>query len=298
MSAEFSILVPTYGRPGPLAMCLRSLARLDYPRRGFEVIVVDDGSGIPIEPVVAPYREQLDLKLIRQPNAGPARARNTGAAQATRPFLAFTDDDCRPDSGWLKALAERFSATPENAIGGRTLNALPENPYATASQLLIDYLYAYYNAGGRGPRFFATNNLALPADRFRQLGGFDARFPLAAGEDRDFCDRWLHHGYGLTYAPEAVVYHSHALTWRTFWRQHFHYGRGAFHFHQARARRTGEGIKVEPLSFYFNLLRCPFSRVSPARSPLLATLLAVSQAANLAGFLLSRTKDRAGKEAP
>ena len=86
---------------------------------------------------------------------------------------------------------------------------------------------------------FRANNLALPEDRFRAIGGFDTIFPLAASEDREFCDRWLHHGFQMTYAPEAVVYHARALTFRSFWRQHFKYGRGAFHFHQVRARLGG-----------------------------------------------------------
>ena len=38
----FSVIIPTYERPVPLASCLKALARMDYPRERFEVIVVDD----------------------------------------------------------------------------------------------------------------------------------------------------------------------------------------------------------------------------------------------------------------
>ena len=48
----FSIVIPTYRRPHQLASCLRSLARLDYPRNDFEVVVVDDGGEGPIESVI------------------------------------------------------------------------------------------------------------------------------------------------------------------------------------------------------------------------------------------------------
>ena len=51
--------------------------------------------------------------------------------------------------------------------GGRTVNALPDNPYASASQALIDYLYVYYNEGAAGEPLFTTSNLALPRARFR-----------------------------------------------------------------------------------------------------------------------------------
>ena len=209
---------------------------------------MDDGSPTPLEAVVAPFSDQLAITLTRQPNAGPASARNTGAARAHGQFLAFTDDDCLPAPEWLSALAAHFATAPECALGGQTCNALPANPYSTASQLLISYLYSYYNGRSSQARFFASNNLAFPTDGLRAIGGFDATYTRTAGEDRELCDRWLADGRRMIYAPDAVVYHAHALTFRTFWRQHFNYGRGAFRFHQARARRTSDRIKIEPKS--------------------------------------------------
>jgi GT2 family glycosyltransferase len=226
--------------------------------------------------------------VIRQANAGPAKARNTGAANAVGRFLAFTDDDCEPARDWLQQLARAFGASPGVAIGGRTVNALTANLHSGASQLLIDYLYAYYNTGEGGARFFASNNLAMPAESFRAMGGFDTEFPLAAGEDRDLCDRWLGQGYRLVYAPEATVNHSHALTFRGFCRQHFAYGRGAYRFHQLRSRRQAQPLRVEPLRFYFNLLRFPFERSAGTQCWALAALLAVSQILNVAGFFWER----------
>jgi glycosyltransferase involved in cell wall biosynthesis len=288
----FSIIVPTYARPAQLATCLDALVRLEGPGDRFEVIVVDDGSENPPEDVIASFRDRLELTLLVQPHTGPATARNAGAARARGKFLAFTDDDCAPASNWLQTLAARFAMAPDRIVGGRTLNALADNPYSTVSQLLIDYLDAYYNANPSEARFFTSNNLALPADRFNAMGGFDTTFPRAAAEDREFCDRWLHHRYRITYAPEVVVYHSHVLTFRTFWRQHYNYGRGAYHFHQARIRRDQEPIRLEPLAFYLNLVRYPFSQAPSRRASLLASMLVISQLANAAGFLQGRLVDR------
>ncbi|MDM9382073.1 glycosyltransferase [Chlorogloeopsis sp. ULAP01] len=284
----FSIIIPTYNRPERLATCLESLVRLESPRNGFEVIVVDDGSKVALEPVAARFQAQLNLKLLKQVNAGPAKARNTGAVQAQGKFLAFTDDDCMPAPDWLTNLAARFAMAEDSMIGGQTLNALPENLYSTASQVLIDYLYKYYNTSSHPVSFFASNNLALPAVLFHALGGFDTTFPLAAGEDREFCDRWLHHGYQMIYAPEVHVYHAHKLTLSTFWRQHFNYGRGAFCFHTRRSQRTEGRIKVEPLKFYFNLLAHPLLQKSSQPGILVSVLFVVSQVANVAGFFWER----------
>lgn len=285
----FSIIIPTYNRPERLANCLQSIAQLNYPPNRFEVIVVDDGSEMPIEPVVTSFGKQLNLTAIAQQNSGPANARNTGATRARGKFLVFTDDDCMPAPEWLKTLEVRFKTAPDCLVGGRTLNALPDNLYSTASQVLIDFLYEYYNADRNRSSFFASNNLALPAERFHALGGFDTTFPLAAGEDREFCDRWLQHGYQMIYAPEAQVYHAHKLTLYAFWRQHYNYGRGAFCFHQVRARRNMERIKVEPLSFYFNLLKYPFSQGASQPALAIATLFMLSQIANVSGFFWETT---------
>jgi glycosyltransferase involved in cell wall biosynthesis len=280
----FSIIVPTYNRPAQLTNCLQSLACLDYPRHCFEVIVVDDGSESLTEAVVHAFSNRLDITLITQPHRGPAIARNKGAAHAKGELLAFTDDDCMPAPVWLKTLAVRSNGTPGNMIGGRTLNVLPHNPFSTASDLLIRYLYTYYNANPDQAHFFASNNLTLSKVSFHQIGGFDIAFPRAGAEDREFCERWLRHGYRMTYAPEALIYHTHRLTLRSFCRQQFNYGRGAFRFHQLRARRRLHQLRIEPLSFYVNMLRYPLVEIRGPKKYLILALVVLAQGTNAAGF--------------
>lgn len=286
----FSIIIPTFNRPARLAACLSAIAELAFAPDRFEVIVVDDGSDAPLDQVVAPYQSQLNLTLIRQTNAGPAAARNAGATHAKGQFLVFTDDDCTPLPDWLNAFQQQCVADPIALLGGQTLNALPNNPYSTASQLLIDYLYDYFNQAGRPSNFFASNNFAMASDRFHALGGFDTAFPLAAGEDREFCDRWLHQGYPMQYVPEAQIRHAHHLTLRKFWRQHFNYGRGAFCFHQVRAQRNQAQIEVEPWAFYFNLLTYPFQRAPFRLAAGLSCLMFLSQLANVVGFFWEKSR--------
>ncbi len=291
---SFSIVIPTYNRPEQLAVCLQACARLDYPRDRYEVIVVDDGGAEPLDGIVARFHGVLTLKLLQQENRGPAAARNRGASEASGEVLAFTDDDCAPASDWLKALGRHCVASPDCVVGGRTVNALTGNVYSTASQLLISYLLSFYNATPHQARFFPSSNLAFPAKPFRAAGGFDVTYPRAAAEDRELCDRWLHLGQRMIYAAEAVVYHAHALTFRTFLRQHFHYGQGAFCFHRVRARRLQDRVKVEPLTFYVNMLRYPFGSAQGVQAPLLLLLLVVTQVANAAGFFWMRIKGTAG----
>jgi GT2 family glycosyltransferase len=281
----FSIIIPTYNRPQQLAACLRAVARLDYPRECFEVIVADDGSVAPLDGIVQPLRNELSLTLLRQANAGPATARNAGAAQARKQFLVFTDDDCVPAPDWLRTLAARFSTAPIDAIAGRTCNALPDNPYAAASQFLVSSLFAYHNADPDRARFLISNNFAVPADPFRALGGFDPAFPFAGGEDWELCQRWLARGYCLRYAPEAVVYHAHQLSLRTFWRQHFRYGRGTCRVRQSKKQDGREHGGQKRFAFHLQLLQYFLTHPWDRQTFRLAALLAVAQAANVSGLV-------------
>lgn len=288
LGPHFSVVVPTFGRPKALSECLRAMAALDYPSAEFEVLVVDDGSPEPVRSLAREFESALRLRVVEQPNAGPATARNAGAAHARGRYLAFTDDDCAPDRDWLRALHARFDATPTAAIGGRTLNALPADPYSAASQMLVEYLYQYYHVEGAKGRFFTTSNLAVPRDRFTAIGGFDTSFPRAAAEDREFSERWMAHGFELIYAEEVLVRHAHALTLPAFWRQHFGYGRGAVFLHNARARRGNGEIRLEPLRFYANLVGYPLRQGMTAGRLRAALLMLLSQVAYGSGYYWER----------
>jgi GT2 family glycosyltransferase len=282
---RFSVIIPTYDRPEAVRRCLLALERLEYPKDRFEVVVVDDGGATPLDAVVDGVRNDVDVTLLRQANAGPAAARNVGGRRAGGQYLVFTDDDCEPDAGWLDALARRFELEPDVMVGGRTVNALRDNVYSEASQAILDLVYRHYNRDPLNAHFVASNNLALPADGFREVAGFDTSYPTAGGEDREFCRRWIGAGRRIVFEPEAVVLHAHALSTRAFFRQHFEYGRGAFRFHRG-AGSNGAGALGE-LHFYAALPRLVARRLSGeklGRSLSLSVLLGVWQLANVAGY--------------
>lgn len=137
-SPAFSVIVPTFNRPAALERCLLALGHQRYSGP-FEVIVVNDGGTL--LPEFSPaLRALLNLEVLQQPNAGPATARNRGARNARGEFLAFTDDDGEPSDQWLEEMSRTLHTDPAAVVGGHTVNAIPENLYSGASQLLIDFL--------------------------------------------------------------------------------------------------------------------------------------------------------------
>lgn len=281
---QISLIIPTYNRPERLKNCLESLTKLEYSENLFEVIIIDDGSSQDLNNIIKDFESTLNLTYFKQENKGPATARNNGAKKAKGKYLVFTDDDCEPDVKWLTKLDKIWLTNPEAILGGKTINKLIDNIYSQASQCLVDYIYYYYNLSSQKAQFFTSNNFAIPKNIFDKLKGFNINFPLAAAEDRDLCYRIYNQGYQMIYVEEAIIYHSHSLTLKTFWRQHFHYGKGAKYFHEIKK----EKMEVEPIKFYWQLLTYPLIwEKENSRKIILILLFLISQIGNITGFLSS-----------
>ena len=264
-----AVIVPTRDRPDRLAWCLAALdAQADDD---FEVVVVDDASVDPAA-VAAAIGGRDRTRLVTASGAGPAAARNLGAAEAGADVLLFTDDDCRPYPGWVSGLRARLQAGAP-AVAGPTRNGRPDDVFSTASQAITNHLAEASRRPGSGSAPFApTSNLAVRADVFAAVP-FDETFPLAAGEDREWCDRLAAAGHELAFEPSARVDHHQDLGCRGFWRQQVRYGRGALHLR----RRGGGGL--QPGRFYLELVRVGF-----ADGPRAGCLVVLAQLAAAAGL--------------
>lgn len=282
-------IVPTFDRPERLAACLAALGRQRRPPGGLEILIADDGGAVD-EAVASASAGGAPMRVVRCAGRGPAAARNRGAAAATAPLLAFTDDDCEPEPGWAYALWRRHEAEPGALIGGRTVNGLPANPYSSAAQAIADAALDHHNGGPGGPRFFPSNNVAVPAAAFREAGGFDERVRVPGGEDRDFCERWVEQGRPVAREDGALVIHSHELGLAGFWRQQAAYGAGARHHRRARALRGGSD-RLEP-SLTSGVFAIAARRALRERDARRLGLLGVWQAANLAGFARAALRER------
>jgi GT2 family glycosyltransferase len=281
-----SVVIPTHGRHASLTRCLEAVAAQSLPREMFEVIVSDDGSAKPVAPTVEAFANRMTVSVVRKSRGGPASARNEGARQARGQLIAFTDDDCVPAPTWLETLVDRMRRHPGSLIGGSIVNLLPNDPYATATQLIMSCVYDYYARSAADHRFFSTTNLAVPTNRFWLLDGFSERFPRAAGEDYDFCARWREAGFPNEYAPEVEVGHAHGHTLGSFLKQHYGYGRALLRVREGMARRHGRsGIELEAPGFYRQLLTYPLKHSADGRGVRNAALVLVAQVATVVGAL-------------
>jgi GT2 family glycosyltransferase len=287
-SITVSVVVPTYRRPRQLQACLEALAAQTL-LEPWEVVVVDDGSPEPPVPSVESLVAARGWQLVRQANAGPSAARNRGVREARGEFIAFTDDDCLPEPGWLEMLLQEARARPNALVGGTTVNGLTADFFASTSQLIVDLVYEHFNADPDHGYFLASNNILCSRAGFQEVGGFDESFPRAGAEDRDFCDRWRMWGWPIAWRPEARVEHRHGQSFRQFVDLYIRYGRGAYRY-QAIRKERGSGTMREDLGFHKMLPRRAWRRLKQQGrvGAGIATVSALSvwQVANAAGFLL------------
>ena len=104
-----SVILPVYNGSRFLPEAIANILAQDYP--ALEIIVVDDGSTDDIERAVAAL--PVDVRLIRQPNGGPAAARNRGLREASAELIAFLDvDDLWPE-GNLISMVDTIEAEPQ-----------------------------------------------------------------------------------------------------------------------------------------------------------------------------------------
>jgi GT2 family glycosyltransferase len=264
-------VVPTRDRPAALARCLDAIAAQTDPPD--EVVVVDDAStDADVVARVAAAHADAGVRLVRGEGRGPAAARNLGARSTDAQLVCFTDDDCRPSPGWTSALG----ATGAPAAAGPTAAGDPRRRLDAAAQVVTNHLTASSLDPATSTVGFApTCNLAVCRAVVDEVP-FDEDFPLAAGEDREWCDRLLRLGHHLAWVPEATVEHHPDLDLGRFWRQQVRYGRGGQRLRHLRP----EAGRLQAPTFYLDLLKA-----GAAEGPTVAALVVLAQAATTVGVL-------------
>lgn len=126
---KVSIVIPTHNRPEQLSTVLDHVfSSLISGVCEFDVIVVDDGSSLPVAEIVSGKMppEGFRLQCITQENAGPAAARNNGFAHARGDIVLFIDDDILVTQTTIGAHLRAHETLENCAVFGPCPYAIPE----------------------------------------------------------------------------------------------------------------------------------------------------------------------------
>jgi GT2 family glycosyltransferase len=290
-ATSVSIIIPTFNGARRLDKCLDALLQ-QVPRRDAEILVVNDGSSDNTADVIPRYS---GVRLVSQANAGPAAARNRGAAEACGAIILFTDDDCVPLPDWLDAMLAPFAdpeivgtkgtyRTRQKSLAARFVQIEYEDRYRRMAR------FAYID-------FVDTYSAAFRREKFLEIGGYDTSFPVACAEDIELSYRMSTRGWKMKFAPNATVYHTHPDTVALYLKKKYKF---AFWRVLAVRKNPGKGVRDThtPQIMKFQLLFAPALALAAildltmrTRVPASAIVLVAFLVSTLPFALRAATKD-------
>jgi GT2 family glycosyltransferase len=228
--AAITVVIPTRNRGDLIGETIMALRRLDHP--AFEVLVVDQSTdGRTRQAVSLAAEGDPRIRLHATDTVGSSAARNIGAELAATELVAYTDDDCIVDPGWLSAIVREFEKPTVAAVYGRLL------PYGFSvrdgTEVGFKAAIERTEYAGRTPPWYIGHggNMAFRREDLLAIGGFDpylgAGSRFGACEDPDVAFRLLKSGRRVVYSGAALAFHKHWKDWPAQQRMERAYGIGA-----------------------------------------------------------------------
>lgn len=202
---------------------IRRLRELDWPADQLEIVVVDNASG---DGSADRLRAEAPGVLLVESdeNLGFAGGCNLGVARSRGEFLAFLNNDAKPDAGWVSAAVRRLREPGVGAVASRVVDWEGERVDFIGAALTWFGMGYKPLTGQRLPRtepgphdvLFGTGS-AMFARRsvFEALGGFDERFFMFF-EDVDFGWRLNLAGWRFVYEPTSTAFHKHHASMHSY----------------------------------------------------------------------------------
>lgn len=220
----FSIVVPVYNRPDEVAELLESLTH--QTDKGFEVLIIEDGSKIPCEEVCKQYEKQLDLHYYFKPNSGRSETRNYGIERAAGDWFIIYDSDVIVPPHYIATVRAELAKNPVDCYGGPDA---ADDSFSDVQKAINYSMTSVMTTGGiRGatkdkakfsPRSF---NMGISRKCFETVGGYKNMI----GEDIDLSIRIQQAGFKTTLIPDAYVYHKRRVSLKKFFGQVNTFGKG------------------------------------------------------------------------
>ena len=212
----FSIIIPVYNRPDEVNELLESLLKSTY-KEDYEIVIVEDGSTVSSEEVVAKFSNKLNINYYFKENSGPGDSRNYGMLKAKGDYFIIFDSDCIIPENYLQEVENELNSSYIDCYGGPDA-AL--DSFSNIQKAINFAMTSTITTGGiRGgsekiskfqPRSF---NMGISKKAFLESKGFGNIHP---GEDPDLSIRLWKLGYDTRLFTNAFVYHKRRIDWEKF----------------------------------------------------------------------------------
>lgn len=181
---EYSIIIPTYNRAGILKRCLNSIANLKKPQKGFEIIIIDNGSTDNTGEIVESFKNKIsNLRYFRDSRPGLHICRHLGCNESKGNILCYLDDDSFVSDGWLLGIEKAFLNSEIILASGLILPEYEETPPEWLKYVWKKCKYGKYLAElslldfGNNSKFIDTTfvfgcNFVIRKESLVKFGGF------------------------------------------------------------------------------------------------------------------------------
>lgn len=253
--------------------------------------MINDG-GRDIASEIGSVSHCLHVQKLYQDHKGPAAARNLGITKAKGEIIIFLDDDSLPTENWLSATIKAWETYSDfDGIGGYIASEPTDSMYCRVNSDYFNW-YLEQHVSGDHCTFLVTCNAGYKKAALEKIGLFDDRYKKASGEDRDLNIRLLKMGGRLRLDKNILVYHDRDLTFWSFARKNYNYGKAAFEIYRRypEQKRFSAGDYIK---FYSSIL----GKYNTCKEKILAfLLLTVSQTCTIIGYHRAKRLNR-GDEA-
>lgn len=220
-----SIIVPAYNEASVIENCVRSIQLTTYDR--YDVVLVDDGSSDDtLELMKALAVSDCRITVLSQENAGRGAALNLGLRHSTGEVLVFADADCIFSRHTVKRMLQGFADRRTGAVCGDdrpvTLDRVQARTLALISHVGTGLVRRAQTVMGFLPIVSGT----IGAFRRSVLNAVGPFREDTVGEDLELTWRVHRAGYGVVFAPKALVYVESPSTIRALWRRRVRWARG------------------------------------------------------------------------
>ena len=206
-----SIVVPVANGGTTFSDCLAALSRLAPPP--LELIVVDDGS----TDGSAERASAAGASVIRMARgAGPAAARNRGAAAAAGDAILFVDADVLVAADTVARVRDIMTDHSLTAVIG-SYDSRPTAPGLVSQYKNLIHRFVHQTSGPDAFTFWGACG-AIRRDAFLAVGGFDERYVDPSIEDIELGYRLCRAGYRIRLERSLEVTHAKRWTLRSWLR--------------------------------------------------------------------------------
>jgi glycosyltransferase involved in cell wall biosynthesis len=218
---RFSVVICTYNRANYLSETLESVAKQNYSKDDFEIVIVDNNSQDTTKEVSLDFKakyKELSINYFMESQQGVSCGRNRGVTEAKGEFIAFIDDDETIDADYLAHLDRFFAEYPDVSLcGGPVVPVLETAPPIWLSLYTMRLITGAYDKGKKiktvKPQDYpGTGHATFKRNLFIQYGEFNTELgrkgnSLMGAEDKDFFLRLIQNGVKCYYFPQAIIYH-------------------------------------------------------------------------------------------